>query len=82
MDFMENSIIIPIEKQIEVIGSTILQRRKLLRITQVQLADMCDVSSRYIYEIEKGKANPSLDTLLRILHVLGLEFSIGVRKVN
>lgn len=62
------------------IGSALRVRRKFLRITQEDLADISGISERTLRDIEKGLANPELASLLKLCEVLGLEISIGVIK--
>lgn len=64
----------------EVIGRTIQSRRKARKIAQEQLADIAGISPRTLRDIEKGIANPELETLLKICHVLGMEIKIEVIK--
>ena len=58
------------------IGSVIRSRRQSLRSTQNALAEMSGVSVRMIKAIEGGYANPSVKTLNKILHALGLKLVI------
>lgn len=58
------------------IGSVIRSRRQSLRSTQQALADMSGVSVRMIKAIEGGYANPSIATLEKVLHALGLKLTI------
>ncbi|MCC8106722.1 MAG: helix-turn-helix domain-containing protein [Clostridiales bacterium] len=54
------------------IGSRIKLARKSKKLTQEQLAELVNVSSHYIYEIEQGRKTMSLDTLEKIsseLHI-------------
>ncbi|MCH5211295.1 MAG: helix-turn-helix transcriptional regulator [Oscillospiraceae bacterium] len=54
------------------LGIEIKKNRKLLKLTQEQLAELIDVNPHYIYEIEKGLKIPSLSVLIAIseqLHV-------------
>ena len=54
------------------LGSKIKNNRRLLKLTQEQLAELIDVSPHYIYEIEKGLKTPSLPILIAIsenLHI-------------
>lgn len=60
------------------IGEKIKIRRKFLKITQDDLADIAEVSERTLRDIEKGLANPELQSLLKICDVLGLELKIDV----
>lgn len=55
-------------------------RRKTLSITQNDLAEMAGVSLATVKDIERGKANPSMSTVLEILDVLGMEITYSVRQ--
>ncbi len=63
------------------IGNSIRDRRKMLDITQPDLAEMAQISINTLYKIERGEANPSVKVLNKIAEILGLEISIGVKKV-
>jgi len=58
----------------------IISRRAVLGITQEQLSKLSGVGLKTIYKLEQGLGNPSLDTLEKVLDVLGLEFSIKLKK--
>ena len=58
------------------IGETIRTRRTQLGITQQTLADLAHVGINTIVAIERGTGNPSVLTLQKIVHVLGLELTI------
>ncbi|MEQ8926441.1 MAG: helix-turn-helix transcriptional regulator [Fulvivirga sp.] len=62
------------------IGETIKKRRKFLKITQEDLAEISGISERTLRDIEKGSANPELASLMKLCEVLGLELSIDVIK--
>ena len=62
------------------IGSIIQSRRKARKIVQEQLADIAGISPRTLRDIEKGIANPELETLMKICSVLGMEIKIEVIK--
>jgi y4mF family transcriptional regulator len=64
----------------EIIGRTIQSRRKARKISQEQLADIAGIAPRTLRDIEKGIANPALETLMKICHVLGMEIKIEVIK--
>lgn len=57
------------------LGKRIKERRKLLRITQQELAEKVDVDAKYISRIETGNSNPSLNTLEKIAKVMHTEVS-------
>jgi y4mF family transcriptional regulator len=54
------------------LGNKIRERRSELGITQEDLAELSETSSKTVREIEKGKGNPRFDTVMAILAVLGL----------
>ena len=56
------------------------KRRKELEISQLDLAEMAEVSLATVKDIERGKGNPSLNTVKRILRVLGMEIHYEIRK--
>ena len=63
------------------IGKSIKARRKALKVTQLQLAKLAEVSVNTLYKIERGQANPTLETLDGIADVLGLEVCLDVKKL-
>lgn len=63
------------------IGNTIQQRRQLLQLKQEDLAEMSGVNSRTIYQVENGLANPSLETLEKLLNVLGLAIKVQIKEI-
>ena len=64
------------------IGEQIRLRRKELMITQPDLADIAGISVNTLYKIERGQANPTIEVLVKILDVLGLEITVGVKQLN
>ncbi len=68
--------------EIKELGIIMGKRRKDLSLTQEDLAEMAGVTSKTLYMLEHGKGNPSIDTLLKIMNVLGLEISVSVKKVE
>jgi y4mF family transcriptional regulator len=67
-------------KDKEAIGKIIRTRRKSRKIVQAELADIAGISPRTLRDIEKGIANPELETLMRICKVLGMEIKLEVIK--
>ncbi len=61
------------------IGIRIKERRAILGITQRELASISGVGLRTIKDIETGGGNPSLDTLLKVIDVLGLELDMKIK---
>lgn len=62
------------------IGTTIKQRRSVLGISQIDLSEFAEVGISTVKDLERGKGNPSLQTLQKILEALGMELEIKVRK--
>lgn len=62
------------------IAEVLKARRCELNISQIDLAEMSMVSVATIKDIERGKGNPSLSTIVKILNVLGMEIQYHIRK--
>lgn len=62
------------------LNEVIKSRRKVLAISQLDLAEMAEVSLATVKDIERGKGNPSLSTVNKLLGVLGLEMDFKLRK--
>lgn len=60
----------------EEIIATIRNHRKSLGITLAELSETVDIRPTTICDIENGKRNPSLTTLLRLTEALGLSLSL------
>ena len=56
------------------------QRRETLSLTQQDLAEMSQVGLATIKDIERGKGNPALSTVKKILDVLGIEIAYRIRQ--
>ena len=56
------------------------QRRETLSLTQVDLAEMSQVSLATIKDIERGKGNPTLNKVTKILDILGIEIEYCIRQ--
>lgn len=54
------------------LGSRIRQQRKLMKMTQEELASVSDVSTSYIGHIERGIKRCSLETLICICNALNI----------
>ena len=58
----------------------IKNRRKTLDISQQDLAEMAGIGLATLKDIERGKGNPSMATVSKILEVLGMEIVFKVRQ--
>ena len=54
----------------EMIGSRIQEIRNKKGITQDQLSEKVGISSKYLSSIERGKENPTLNTILKLAQSL------------
>ena len=61
------------------IGQDVKNRRIQLKIEQTDLQDYSGIGSTTISKLEQGKANITLETLEKILEVLGMEVVIQVK---
>lgn len=52
------------------LGKSIKKEREFRKFTQEQLSELLDVSTHYIYELERGTRIPSLPLLIKISEVL------------
>lgn len=57
--------------------SAIKARRKTLGITLAELSERVDIRPTTICDIENGKRNPSITTLLRLTDALGLTITLN-----
>ncbi len=63
----------------QTIGEQVKKRRIALRMEQVDLQDYAEVGSTTLSKLEQGKANITVETLEKILEVLGLEIVVKVK---
>lgn len=66
---------------VQQLGKSIRLRRKALKITQPDLAQLAKVATNTLYKIERGQANPTMDIIEKITDVLGLEVKLEVKSV-
>lgn len=64
------------------VSAIIKKRRALLGLSQQDLAEFAEVGIATVKDIERGKGNPSLHTLQRIMTVLGLEMIIQTKETQ
>lgn len=58
----------------------IKNRRKTLAISQQDLAEMAGIGLATLKDIERGKGNPSMATVSKIMEVLGMEIVFKVSQ--
>ncbi len=62
------------------IADVMKQRRRDLKISQSDLAEMAGVGIATVKDIERGVGNPSLKMMEKIADVLGMEIDIHIKK--
>ena len=62
------------------IGKVIKERRALLGISQQDLSDYSGVGISTVKDLERGVGNPSVETLRKILDVVGLEMILQMKQ--
>lgn len=58
------------------LGMQIKERRKALKITQKELADLAGISINTVAAAERGQGDPKISTYLAICNVLGLKLIV------
>ena len=66
----------------ERLGPAIKALRERRSMTQIELAERCDLSRGAIGQFERGLASPSIDTLGRILEILEADLSDLQRELD
>jgi len=57
----------------EIIGTMIKSRRKERDFTQKQLADLLEVDRQYVWRLENGKVNFTMDYLDKVIYKLNCD---------
>lgn len=60
-------------REAEDLGEILRQRRKELGMTQVQLAQACKCSPRFIGELERGVAGGNIKQVIRVCRAIGID---------
>jgi len=66
----------------ETIAKIITQRRKQLKITQIDLALLSEISTRQLSDIETAKVSTTIDTLSKICETLGLSIELKIKGID
>lgn len=67
---------------VEELIKAVKERRDSLQVTQETLAQLSGVGLRTLKQFESGRGNPTLNTLQKIVDVLGLEVSLKLKNVS
>ena len=62
------------------LAEVIKSQRKTLNISQHDLAEMAGIGLATIKNVERGKGNPSIGTVSKIMEVLGMDIEYKVRQ--
>jgi transcriptional regulator with XRE-family HTH domain len=62
-----------VKKALSILVDNIRERRRVLRLSQEQLAEKADLSVNYVSKIEVGLKIPSLSTTVRLAKALEME---------
>lgn len=62
------------------IGNKIKERRKFLRITQEELADIAGIGINTLAKIERDEGNPTLGVVDKVLDALGLDMDVIIKS--
>ena len=71
-----NNLLMEEIDELTAIVSAMIEKRNALGISQRELAQLCGLPQSSIARIESGKTTPKLDTLLKIMHPLGLKIKL------
>jgi len=58
------------------LGQTVRAARKAAELTQLELAELAEIGKTAVFDIEKGKENVQMSTLLKVLRVLHIELRV------
>lgn len=61
------------------VGILVRARRKALGYSQERVADLCGTGTRFISDLENGKATIELGKALSVLSVLGVDIEARIR---
>lgn len=66
-------------RDVEDLGDAIRARRKRLGMSQVQLAEACQCSPRFIGDLERGVAGGNIKQVLYVCQHIGLDLYMRAR---
>lgn len=58
------------------LATIIRNKRKMQKLTQPQLAGLCNVGVRFIVDLEAGKESCQIGKVLHVLDMLGINLSV------
>ena len=78
---MNDKIILPNGKKItssDALGKLIRYKRKQDKLTQIELAELTGVGTRFLSELENGKPTAQLEKVFQVMLGLGLKMRVGL----
>ena len=67
-------------ESLSAIITAVTEQRNALGLSQRDLAGICGIPQSSVARIESFKTTPNLDTLLKIMHPLGLKLTVSANK--
>ena len=64
------------------LGKIIQSRRKELKITQIYLALIAEISTKQLSNIEQGKVSTTIDMLSKLCETLGLSIELKIKGID
>lgn len=65
---------------IKTLGKVIKERRLALGTTQQQVSALAGISVNTLYQLERGQSNPTVEVMVKVAEVLGMELRLEVRR--
>lgn len=62
------------------LAAVVRDRRRALRLTQDEAAELAGVSAKFIRDVERGKGSVRLDKVQDLLDVLGLALRVELSR--
>lgn len=62
------------------LASTVRQRRRTLKLSQTELAELAGCSTRMVHALEAGKSTLRLDKLIAVLRALGIGLALELPR--
>lgn len=72
----------PTDKQKKTLGDALRHAREAADLTQEELAELLDCSSRWVQKLEGPKSNPNWLTLLQLRALLGMDLQALDEKLG
>ena len=64
-----------VERSVSLFGQRLMLDRRAAGLTRTDLSDRTGISASYVARIESGRANPTLDTMVKLADALGVDLA-------